>query len=81
MEINNFDVLKRMSKENKDIRLGTDVLNLKKVKAGTQITIGIAGDVITPVFLGEMNACLILFNKNQFDELKDKMETESGDGD
>jgi len=41
--INNFDVLKRMSAENMDIRMGTDVLNMKAVKAGTQITMGAPG--------------------------------------
>ena len=73
-KINNFDVLKRMSTENMDIRVGTDVINLKAVKAGTQITMGAPGNVVTPIFLGELNACLLLFNKKQFDELKAKME-------
>jgi len=76
MTVNNFDVLKRMAAENKDIRLGVDVLNMKKVKAGTQLTMGIAGDVITPIFLGELNCCLVIFNKKQFDELKAAMESE-----
>jgi hypothetical protein len=76
MTVNNFDVLKRMAAENLDIRLGTDVLNMKTVKAGTQITMGIGGNVLTPIFVGELNACLILFNKKQFNELKAKMESE-----
>jgi hypothetical protein len=76
MSVNNFDVLKRMCAENKDIRLGSDVLEMKKVKAGTQIKMGVGGDVITPIFTGEMHACLIIYNKAQFNELKTAMEAE-----
>jgi hypothetical protein len=74
--VNNFDVLKRMSAENKDIRLGVDVLNMKKVRAGSQVTIGIAGDVVTPVFTGELCACLLIYNKKQFNETKAAIEAE-----
>lgn len=76
MIVNNFDVLKRMSADNLDIRLGTDILNMKTVKAGTQITMGIAGDVLNPIFRGELHACLIIYDKKQFNELKAKMEAE-----
>ena len=76
MEVNNFDVLKRMAAENMDIRLGTDVVELKKVKSGTKVTMGAAGDVVTPVFLGELVPCLLLYNKKQFDDLKAKMKSE-----
>ena len=74
--VNNFDVLKRMSADNKDIRMSTDVLNMKAVKAGSQITIEIAGNVLAKVMFGELNACLILFDKKQFNETKDRMEAE-----
>jgi hypothetical protein len=74
--VNNFDVLKRMAAENKDIRLGTDVLNMKAVKAGSQITMGIAGNVLSQLMFGELNACLILWDKKQFNELKTAMEAE-----
>lgn len=77
-KVNNFDVLKKMADENLDIRLApsSDITNMKKVKAGTQITIGFAGDVITPIFLGQLVGCLLLYDKKQFDELKAKMEAE-----
>ena len=75
-QVNNFDVLKRMSVENADIRLGVDVLNTKAVKAGTEVTIGIGGNVVTPIFFGELRACLLIYNKKQFDETKAKMEQE-----
>lgn len=78
-DVNNFDVLKRMAQENKDIRMGTDLLNMKAVKAGSQITMGIAGNVLAALMLGELKACLILFSKKQFDELKAQMEAEVND--
>ena len=77
MAVNNFDVLKRMAAENKDIRLGTDVLNMKAVKAGSQITMGIAGNVLAALMFGELNACLILYNKKQFLETVAAMESET----
>ena len=74
---NNFDVLKRMSAENKDIRVGVDVLSMKNVNAGTQVTIGIAGNVVTPIFMGELHACLLIYNKKQFNEVKEAIEAEN----
>ena len=77
MAVNNFDVLKRMAAEDKDIRLGTDVLNMKAVKAGSQITMGIEGNVLAQLMFGELNACLILYNKKQFIETVATMEKEN----
>jgi hypothetical protein len=65
-----------MAAESKDIRLGTDFLGAKAVKAGSQVTMGIAGNVLAQVTFGELNACLILYNKAQFNELKKVMEAE-----
>lgn len=73
---NNFDVLKRMAAENQDIRFGVDLVQAKKVAAGTQVTIGIAGEVVGSLLAGDLRACLILFNKKQFDETKEKLERE-----
>lgn len=70
MAINNFDVLKKMAADNLDIRLGVDVVELKKVKAGTEVTVGIGGDVVGSVYTGDLSVCLILFNKKQFDETR-----------
>jgi hypothetical protein len=77
MAVNNFDVLKRMAAENKDIRLGTDLLNMKAVKAGIQITMGIEGNVLAQLMFGELNARLILYNKKQFIETVATMEKEN----
>ena len=76
--VNNFDVLKRMGAENKDIRMSpsSNFLRMQTVKAGTQITVGVQGDVVGALYSGELVGCLLLFNKKQFDELKKKMEEE-----
>lgn len=74
-QVSNFDVLKRMSMDNLDIRLGTDVINMSKVKAGTQVTIGIGGDVLAPIFNGEVQTCLILYDKKQFAITKKQLES------
>jgi hypothetical protein len=79
-KVNNFDVLKRMCDENMDIRLGTDVVRMDKVKAGTQITMGAPGDCVTPIFLGELVPCLLIYNRKQFNELKATMERQAPDG-
>jgi hypothetical protein len=73
-EFSNFDVLKAMSLRNQDIRIGTDLLTIKKVKAGSQITIGIAGDVVAPLFVGRLRACLVIFDVEQFDAIKAELQ-------
>jgi hypothetical protein len=74
MSVNNFDVLKRMAAENLDIRLGTDVVRVKKVKAGTEVTVGIGCDAVGSIAVGDLHVCLILFSKKQFDWVKEKIE-------
>lgn len=76
-QINNFDVLKRMSKDNLDIRLGTDFLGAKAVKAGSQVTMGIAGNVLAQITFGDLQACLLLYNKKQFSDTKKQLESET----
>lgn len=77
MPVNNFDVLKRMAAENKDIRLGTDFLGAQNTKQGTRVTMGAAGDVVTGITLGDLRACLLIFNVKQFNEIKAAMEGEN----
>jgi hypothetical protein len=76
MIVNNFDVMKAMSAENKDIRLAPldNVTNLQKTKAGTLITIGAPGDLVAAIgvhrqFVGG----LILADKIQFNETKERL--------
>lgn len=76
--VNNFDVLKRMSAESKDIRLApsSNILHMKIVKAGTQITIGVQGDVLVSIVSGKLVGCFLVWDKEQFEEMKKKMEAE-----
>jgi hypothetical protein len=67
-----------MAAENKDIRMGTDVVSARKVKAGTQVTMGIGGDAISQMLSGELSYCLIVFNNKDFAEVKAAMEKEAG---
>jgi hypothetical protein len=80
MGVNSFDVLKRMSERSLDVRLAPlgNITNLKKVKAGTQVTIGVAGDLVAALGLeNKFVGGLILADKEQFDKLKAEMESES----
>ena len=73
--INNFDVLKEMGLRNLDIRCAPldNITNMRKVKAGTQITIGFAGDVINSILTGELIGMFILADKRQFNDLKSEL--------
>ena len=78
-EVSNFDVLKRMSKDNLDIRLSTseNLLDMKKVKAGTQLTFGVSGDVLNPLFRNDLHCCLLIWDKKQFAATKKELEAET----
>ena len=69
-EPNYFDVMKEMSARNLEIYFGPDILRAQKVKAGTQITVGIGGDLIAAIVDGRIVGGLFLWNRKQFDETK-----------
>lgn len=77
MKVNNFDVLKQMAAENQDIRLASteNITNMKMVKAGTQITIGVPGNIIGAIYHGDLSACLMLFDSKQFAKMKARLES------
>ena len=79
--ISSFDVLKRMSVENLDIRLSTsdNLRGMDAVHKGkdTNITIGVAGNVIGQIMNNELHLCLLIWNKEQYRATKAKMEVES----
>lgn len=78
MSVNNFDVLKRMAAENKNIQLCTTVTDMNyNHKVGTKVSVGVPGNVCFDIEGGKLSACLLLFDKSQFDELKTLMEQES----
>lgn len=82
IKISSFDILKRMSEDNLDIRLATsdNLRNMNAVHKGkdTDITIGVSGNVIGAVMNNELHLCLLIWNKKQFQETKDKIGKERG---
>lgn len=77
MKVNNFDVLKRMAAESKDIRICTTVTKMNyDHKKGTEVSIGVPGNVCFDINDGKLSASLLLFNSEQFEELKKTMEAE-----
>lgn len=75
-KVNNFDVLKKMAAENKDIRAAStgNIREMKKVKAGTNLTFGVAGDVVGGLALGKLSAFLVIFDNEQFEQTKADLE-------
>jgi hypothetical protein len=77
-EINNFDVLKRMAAENKTVQLCTTItqMNYSAKKGGTEVSVGVPGNVCFEIESGRMNAVLLTWNVREFEELKAKMKEE-----
>ena len=76
MSINNFDVLKRMGELNLDMRLAPldNITNLRAVKAGTQVTIGVVGNLVSALGLeNKFVGGLILADKEEFNHLRSEM--------
>jgi hypothetical protein len=75
-KVGTFDVLKVMCERNMDIRLSTldNVIQLRKVKKGTNITIGFHGDVVSAIALGKMIGGMLLVDNEQFKTVKKELE-------
>lgn len=77
-KVNNFDVLKRMSELGEDIRLCTTVTEMTyNAKKGTEVVVGVPGNVCFEIECGKLNAVLLLWNVQKFNEIKrglDRME-------
>lgn len=76
--INNFDVLKRMAEENKSVQLCTTItqMNYSAKKGGTEVSVGVPGNVCFEIESGRKNCMLLLFDMQEFKSLKEKMEAE-----
>lgn len=74
-----FDVLKAMSERNLDVRLSPldNVTHLRKVGAGTNVTIAFAGDVVGPIAEGKLVGGLLLADLSQFEDVRKELEAES----
>ena len=77
-EINNFDVLKRLAAENKSIQLCTTItqMNYSAKKGGTEVSVGVPGNVCFEIESGRMNAVLLVWDVREFERLKAKMKEE-----
>lgn len=78
-EINNFDVLKRLAAENKSVQLCTTItqMNYSAKKGGTEVSVGVPGNVCFEIESGRINAVLLMWNVREFEELKAKMKAEA----
>lgn len=73
-KISNFDVLKRMGELSKDIRICTTITEMTyNAKKGTEVVVGVPGNVCFEIEQGKLNAFLLLYDKREFDELKWQM--------
>jgi hypothetical protein len=72
-----FEVFNKMVEMNDGaIKLAPldNIVHLKKVRAGTEVTIGVQGDVVGPIFNGRFVGGLILCDKVRYEEVKAEME-------
>ena len=75
-KVGSFDVLRVMAERNMDIRLSTldNVIEVRKVKAGTNVTIGVYGDVVGAFAVGKFCGGLLLADSEQFQAIKKELE-------
>lgn len=76
-KIGHFDICKQMAIENLDIQMAPldNVTDLRKVKAGTNVTIGVGGDMVAAIGLEHKYVGgLLLINREQYFAMKAKLE-------
>jgi hypothetical protein len=77
--VNNFDVMKRMTQEGNTgimvVPLG-NVIRMKKVKAGSEITLGAPERVMVGLLRGDYVVVLLLAEKEEFRRIKEELEGE-----
>ena len=78
MAINNFDILKEMSRRNLDVRLAPlgniDGMRYSDKKRATIVTIGVPGNVILQLTTDYFGGGLLLFNRSHFEEIKRELQ-------
>lgn len=77
MKIGSFDVLKAMvDEDNKGITLAplNNLVRAKKTKHGTEVTIGVGGDVIAGIMRGDYVGGLLLADKKAFDVVRTRLD-------
>ncbi len=76
-KVSAFEVFARMADtDDKALQLAplANILNIKDVKAGTQVTIGVGGHILGRIIRQDFCGGLLLCEKKRFDELKAEME-------
>ena len=77
MAVNNFDVLKRMSAENKKLWLAPTITDMQyNANRGTKVTFGIEGNVVFDIEQGKKKAVCLLWSVEEFEAMKAAMEAE-----
>ena len=72
--ISNFDVLKKMCTDNRRILMSPEILQADQTRLGTRITFGIGDNVVAEITTDKMVGCVLLWDKEQFDEVKEQLE-------
>lgn len=74
-KVSTFEVMQAMSDRDLDIRVAPlgNVVNLKKVKAGTEVTIGVSGDMVGSIYSGKYVGGLFLCNKDEYESIKQEL--------
>ena len=77
-EVGHFDICKAMAVEGQDIRVAPleNVVRLRKVKAGTQVTIGVEGDLVADIWKGKFVGGLLLIDREQYFAMKRELESQ-----
>lgn len=78
-KVGHFDICKVMCERDMDIKVAPldNVTNLRKVKGGTQVTIGVAGDEVAAIGLeNRYVGGLLLINREQYFSIKKELESE-----
>ncbi len=79
MKVGHFDICKVMALENQDIKVAPlgNITNLRKTKAGTEVTIGISGDEVAAIAIeNRYIGGLMLINREQYFATKKRLEDE-----
>lgn len=75
--VGNFDVLKRMAAENKNLQLCTTITKMNyKSSLGTEVSVGVPGNICFDVSAGRTQAVLLVWDIEEFNEMKRLMESE-----
>jgi len=72
-EVSCFDVMREMSKRELDIvmgSLGSNLVRAQSTKRGTQLTIGMPGDIVGRVYNGNVVGALFLCDTKQYHEIE-----------